>query len=159
MSLLWLFIILTTLNVIIGTIKSIATIKGSKLTAAIINALAYAVNTAVIFITAEDALNLWVKLVIVATTNFVGVYIVKLVEERRTKDKLWKIECTIPGTLTDKLHMELNRLNLPHSYITDVGRHSIFNIYAATKEQSSVTKKVLLNYDAKYFVSEGRVLD
>ena len=40
MSLLWLFILLTTLNVIIGTIKSIATIKGSKLTAAIINALA-----------------------------------------------------------------------------------------------------------------------
>ena len=41
MKLLITFIILNTLNVIIQTIKSIATVKCKKFTAAIINAVAY----------------------------------------------------------------------------------------------------------------------
>jgi uncharacterized protein YebE (UPF0316 family) len=154
-----LFIILTVLNVVVGTIKSIATIKGTKFVAAVINAIAYAINTISIVYTANDSLGMIEKISVVAITNFIGVYIVKFIEEKREKEKLWKIECTIPGKFTSELDKDLVLLNIPHSYHLDIGKYSIFNIYAATKKQSSIIKKLLLEYDAKYFVSESKILD
>ena len=154
-----LFIILTVLNVVVGTIKSIATIKGTKFVAAIINAIAYAINTISIVYTANDSLGIVEKMSIVAITNFIGVYVVKFIEEKREKEKLWKIECTIPGKLTVELDKDLALLAIPHNYHLDIGKYSIFNIYAATKEQSSIVKKLLMKYEAKYFVSESKILD
>ena len=93
-KLLITFIILNIFNVIIQTVKSIATVKCGKTAAAIINAVAYGLYTIVtVYMLCE--LDLWVKALIVAVCNLIGVYIVKLVEEESRKDKLWKVEATI----------------------------------------------------------------
>ena len=158
MKLLIIFISLTALNVIIGTIKSLVTIKGTKFWAAFINAVAYALNTAAIIYTADEHLNMWVKLIIVAALNFIGVYIVKWIEEKSTKDKLWKIECTVPEEQRRAMRQELKDADIPHRFIEDIGKYVIFNIYAATKEQSSIVKNIIKKYDVTYFVSENKVL-
>ena len=101
-----LFLLFTVLNVVIGTIKSIATIKGTKFVAAIVNAAAYGINTISIVYTADENLGLFEKITVVTITNFVGVYIVKLIEEKRSKDRLWKIECTVTASLTEELERE-----------------------------------------------------
>ena len=80
-ELLWLFIVLNVLNVIIQTVKSIATIKCGKWSAAIVNAIAYGLYTIVVVYTVCD-LNLWLKVAVVAIANLVGVYVVKLFEEK-----------------------------------------------------------------------------
>lgn len=49
MNMLLIFIALTILNVIIQTIKSIATIKCGKTVASLVNAVAYGLYTYVIF--------------------------------------------------------------------------------------------------------------
>lgn len=153
MNLLITFIILNILNVIIQTVKSIATIKCGKATAAIINAFAYGLYTIVtVYMLCE--LDLWLKAVIVALCNLVGVYVVKLIEEKSRKDKLWKIEATFDKEYLEEIH---NSVGISHSYI-DIGNHVIFNFYAENQRQSLIVKDIIQKYNGKYFVSESKVL-
>ena len=156
-TLLLTFIILNILNVIIQTVKSIATIKCKKLPAAIINAVAYGLYTIVLVYTVCD-LNMWLKAIVVAIANLIGVYVVKLIEEKKRKDRLWKVEATIPKEHTDELHYELKVRNVPHNFIEDVGQYTVFNIYCNTQKESAIARVLLNQYHAKYFVSESKTL-
>ena len=156
-NLFWIFVVLNVVNVVIQTVKSIATIKCGRVPAAVINAVAYGLYTIVVVYTVCE-LPLWLKATVVAVANLVGVYIVKLLEEKKRKDKLWKVEATIPHTNTDQLHYELKVRNIPHNFIEDVGQYTVFNIYCETQKESAIAKVVLDQYHAKYFVSESKTL-
>ena len=157
MKLLGLFIVMNVLNVIIQTIKSIATIKCGKTAAAAINALAYGLYTYIIVLTNCD-LPLLAKCLIVASANFVGVWVVKFFEEKARKDKLWKVEATVLRGYTERLHSTLDRLDIPHNYLENVGKYTLFNIFCDTQKESALAKEVLEKYNAKYFVSESKTL-
>lgn len=157
MNLLITFIILNIANVIIQTVKSIATIKCGKTAAALVNAVAYGLYTIVIVYTNAD-LNLWIKVAIVALANLIGVYVVKFIEEKKRKDMLWKVELTIPKKYTESLHFDLINGKIPHNYIENVGEWTIFNCYCATQKESAIMKKICDQYNAKYFVSETKIL-
>jgi hypothetical protein len=103
-------------------------------------------------------LPLLAKCLIVAGANFVGVYVVKLIEEKARKDKLWKVEATVPFHETVFLHQELTYELIAHNYIENVGNWSIFNIYCPTQEESRIAKQILDKHQAKYFVSESKTL-
>lgn len=156
-NLFWIFVVLNVVNVVIQTVKSIATIKCGRVPAAVINAVAYGLYTIVVVYTVCE-LPLWLKATVVAVANLVGVYIVKLLEEKKRKDKLWKVEATIPHTHTDQLHYELKVRGIPHNFIEDVGQYTVFNIYCETQKESATAKVVLDQYQAKYFVSESKTL-
>lgn len=158
MEMLIIFIVLTILNVVIQTIKSIATIKCGKLVASLVNAVAYGLYTYVIFFTSADGIDLHTKALITAFANLVGVYIVKYFEEKARKDKLWKVEATILAPLTADTAKYLKACDIPFSYIENVGKHTIFNIYCRTQTESANVKCLLEDYDAKYFVSESKTL-
>lgn len=157
MELLILFIVMNIVNVVIQTIKSIATIKCGKTVAALINALAYGLYTYIIVLTNCD-LPMLAKCLIVASANFVGVWVVKHFEEKARKDKLWKVEATILAPLTEDTAKYLKACDIPFSYIENVGKHTIFNIYCRTQAESANVKCMLEDYDAKYFVSESKTL-
>lgn len=157
MKLLWLFIILNIVNVVLQTVKSIATIKCGKAVAALINAVAYGLYTVVVVYTVCD-LDLWVKVAVVALANFIGVYVVKLIEEKARKDKLWCVQATIWQNYTESLHKNLDIANIPHNYIDNVGKYTLFNVYCETQAQSAKAKAILDMYSAKYFVSESKTL-
>lgn len=156
MKLLILFIVMNIVNVVIQTIKSIATIKCGKTAAAIVNAVAYGLYTYILILTACD-LPILTKCLIVAGANFVGVWVVKYFEEKARKDKLWKVEATIPVEVAEKVKRDLKANCLPHNYI-DIERYYLFNVYCENQEQSKVAKVVLDYYNAKYFVSESKSL-
>ena len=153
-----LFIVMSIINVIIQTVKSIATIKCGKLAAAVINAVAYGLYTYVIVLTANDNIDLLAKCFIVAGCNFVGVYVVKFFEEKARKDKLWKVEATVPASMVDPLHNALKDCGIAHNYIEGVGQYTIFNIYCPTQADSIDVREVLESKNAKYFVSESKTL-
>lgn len=156
-SLFWIFALLNVVNVVISTIKSIATIKCGKLTAAIVNAVSYGLYTVVVVYTVCE-LPLWVKVIVVAVSNFIGVYVVKILEEKARKDKLWKVEAEVKEYNTTPLHKALNARGIMHNYIEGVGRSSIFNCYCKTKKESIAVKELLNTYNATYFVSESKTL-
>ena len=158
MNMLIVFIALTILNVVIQTIKSIATIRCGKTIASLINAVAYGLYTYVIFFTSADGIDLHTKALITAFANLVGVYIVKLCEEKARKDKLWKVEATVPVANVGELSAVLEDYGLPYNCFKTSGEHRIFNIYCATQEQSKFAKLALDGHFAKYFVSESKTL-
>ncbi len=153
-KLLLIFIILNITNVIIQTIKSLVTVKCGKTAAALINAAAYGLYTVVVIYTVCE-LPLYLKALIVAICNLIGVYVVKLIEERARRDKLWKVEATIPVEIAEKVKHDLRANGLPHNYI-DIEKYYLFNVYCENQEQSKVAKVILDYYNAKYFVSENK---
>ena len=156
-QLLFIFIILNILNVIIQTVKSIATVKCGKAVAALANAIAYGLYTVVtVYMMCE--LSLGLKALIVALCNLIGVYVVKLAEEKARKDKLWKVEATVQKCYAGNLHYALKNVGLSHNYIENIGQYAVFNIYCATQKESLEAKHYLDQYKAKYFVSESKTL-
>lgn len=156
MKLLIDFIILNILNVIIQTVKSLVTVKCGKELAAIVNAIAFGLYTVVtVYMMCE--LPLGTKAFVVALCNLVGVYVVKLFEEKARKDKLWKVEVTLRPQYAEKVGSMLDELDIPYNWI-DVEKWYLFNIYCATQKESSMVKDILDKYNAKYFVTESKVL-
>lgn len=149
------FVVCNIINVIVQTVKSIATIKCGKLGASIINAVAYGFYTYIVILMVCE-LPLLTKCLVVGGCNLVGVFLVKWCEEKARKDKLWKVEATIPSEYRQALHEELKK-TIPHSYVP-IGKYTIFNLYCATQKDSQKAKEILTKYKAKYFVSESKDL-
>ena len=157
MKLLIIFIVLNIANVIIQTVKSIATIKCGKAVAALVNAVAYGLYTVVtVYMMCE--LNLGLKALIVALCNLVGVFVVKLIEEKTRKDRLWKVEATVLRGYTQSLRADLDKADIPHNYLENVGKYTLFNIFCSTQKQSAKAKEIMAKYEAKYFVTESKIL-
>ena len=156
-ELLIIFIVLNIINVIIQTIKSLATVKCGKTVAAIINAVAYGLYTVVVVYTVCD-LPLWLKVVVVGACNLVGVFVVKWAEEKARKEKLWEVRATVYEPYTESLHHDLESADIPHNYIPNIGKYTIFNIYCETQAESKRVKDLLDYHKAKYFVSESKTL-
>lgn len=159
MNMLILFIVLTIVNTIIQTVKSIATVKCGKTAAALINAFAYGLYTYVIIFTSAEGLNIHTKAIITALANLVGVYVVKLIEEKGRKDKLWRIEATFAHKENFihnlKVWAEINHIAI--NYI-DIEKYYIVNFYAPTQKESAVIKEFVTRFNGKYFVSESKTL-
>lgn len=156
-KLLITFIILNIFNVIIQTVKSIATVKCGKSVASVVNAIAYGLYTIVTVYMLCD-LDLWLKALIVALCNLVGVFVVKFFEEKARKDKLWKVEATVIPQYVGKVQEDLTEMNISHNCFKTSGEHRIFNIFCSTQKESAIVKEILNKYNAKYFVSETKNL-
>lgn len=156
-ELLITFIILSIVNVILQTIKSIATMKCGKTLAAIVNAIAFGLYTVVLVYTNCD-LPLALKAIVVALCNLVGVWLVKYGEEKARKDKLWKIEVTIPSEQAPQMIEDCKYYGFAYNYV-DIKKWYLFNFYCPTRQDTSKVKQLLKSYDAKYFVSASKVLE
>ena len=154
---LWIFILLNIANVIIQTVKSIATIKCGSWAAAIINAVAYGLYTIVVVYMNADGLGLLWKAVIIGLANLFGVYVVKQIEIKKRKDKLWKVEATVKRTLISSLDSALDKEGISHNYLLTLN-YGIFNCYCETQSESTKVKLLLEKFGAKYFVSESKIL-
>lgn len=157
MNIVILFAILSIVNVIGSTARSLITINGSKFSAGLINAAYFSFYNIMIIYTVAD-FSLAQKCIITALCNFIGVYSVKWVEELMRKDKLWKIETTITKADQEAVCDMLNRAKIPYNYIEGIGKYTIFNVFCATQDQSTAVKEILKAYNAKYFVSESKTL-
>ena len=157
-NLLFIFIILNILNVIIQTVKSIATVKCGKTTAAVVNAVAYGLYTIVtVYMMCE--LDLWLKAAIVAACNLVGVYVVKLLEEKARKDKLWKVEATFlrEQCFIDNLKIWAEINHIAFNYI-DINKYYVVNFYCPTQKESTLVHEFITRFHGKYFASESKTL-
>lgn len=153
---LTLFTILSIVNVVTSTIKSIVTIKCGKWLASLVSAAYYGYYTVVMIYTVAE-FPLWQKVVVTFGCNLVGVFIVKYIEEKSRKDKLWKIEVTVPKAEVQKLLIDCRMGKLSYNYV-DIQKYYLFNFYCPTQAESAEVKKLLKGYNVKYFVSESKNL-
>ena len=155
-ELLITFIILSIINVIFSTVRSIVTIKGNKMTASFISGGYFAFYNIMLLYTVAD-FPMWQKCIITFVCNVIGVFIVKFIEEKSRKDKLWKVEATIPRAEASLLINYLENSELSYNYV-DINKYYLFNFYCPTQKESASVKELLDNFHAKYFVSESKTL-
>ncbi len=158
MAFLLTFIALSIINVIFSTIRSITTIKGGKAVASFISGGYFAFYNIMLIYTVAD-FPMWEKCLITFVCNVIGVYVVKLAEEKMRKDKLWKVEFTVHADQETAVKHFLSGAKIPFNCLCDAtGNYAIFNIYCATQKESSSIKELAQKFDAKYFVTETKNL-
>ena len=150
-----LFIVLNIANVVIQTVKSIATIKCGKTVAAVINAVAYGLYTYVVFFTASDGMDLHIKAIITAVANLVGVWVVKYVEEKKAKEKLWKIELAVPEYRAEATEQCIIQYEIPYNNMR-VGSWVMFNCYCYTQKQSAEMADIAKRMNGKISAYESK---
>lgn len=148
------FFLCSLVNVMLSTCKTVLTVKASKGAATLINACTYGFYAIVVKQLASFDLIYTVSITII--TNIIGVYASLWILEKFSKDKLWKIEVTIPTQYLELVDMEL--AEIPHSYIYISDKHTLFNFYCSTQKESKEVKEIVNRYNAKYFVAESKVL-
>lgn len=159
MDVLLIYLILQIINVILSTIKSIVTIKGPKLLAAIMNALSYSVNIIVVIYTVMN-FSLWIKILITAGTNFAGTYLGIYITEKLRKDRLWEIKATvrtIDEYLAIKHELKLQSDIKYNSMTLDDNQGYLFYVYAKTKQQSKIIREILWRNNADTIATEQTV--
>ena len=149
-----IFAIATIVNVTLSTIRSICTIKCGKWLSAISNAICYGFYPLIVMLTAKDTVTIWVNMAITAVANFICVWLIKLVEEKAKKDKLWKIEVAVPCVKTVEFH---HLLNIPHNYM-QVGEWTMFNCYCNTQNDSKTVVELAKKYNGKISAYESKPL-
>ena len=156
MNLLITFIVLSIVNVILQTVKSICTVKCGKGVAALVNAIAFGLYTVVIVYTNAD-FPLWEKVLITSLVNLVGVYIVKLIEEKMRKDKLWLVKITIPNEKSEKVFQELEKNNISYSKIS-LDKYNVFDCYCNTQVETQIVTNICKANNGKMFASENKLI-
>ena len=157
-NLLVVFILLNIANVIIQTVKSIATLKCGPGVAAIVNAVAFGLYTIVTVYLMCD-LDLFLKAGIVAMCNLVGVYVVKWCEVKARKDKLWKVEATFrhDENIIADLKEWANEKGIGYKY-NDIVKYYEIDFYSHTQAESALIRDFIKKHNGKYFVSESKTL-
>lgn len=158
MNAIIIFAIATVVNVTLSTVRSICTIKGGKWISAITNAICYGFYPLIVMLTAKGTVDIVVNMAITAIANFICVWIIKFVEEKARKDKLWKVEATVLRGWTRDLHKALVEAEIPHNYLENVGKYTLFNIFCEKQSDSAKAKEILNKFEAKYFVTESKNL-
>lgn len=145
-----IFVVLNVVNVILQTVKSLLTNKGGKWSASIMNAVAYGLYT-VVLVYMSCELSTIAKALIVGGCNLIGVYIVKSLEEKTAKRRIYKIEFTVDSITRDIM---LTAEKLTHYNYINVGDMTIFNFYVEKKDLKTV-KGIITKYNGKYIITEG----
>lgn len=154
MNVLIIFTILTIANVMLSTIKSIVTVKCGKTISALVNALYYGFYNIVLIVTVAD-FSLYYKVFITFGCNLVGVFLVKWLEEKASKDKLWKLDVTVPTEHTLTIDKELK--NIPHNYITISPKYTVFHFYCEHQKDTKTVVEYTKQFNARYFASENKI--
>lgn len=156
MNMLILFSLLTIVNVVFSTIKSIVTIKSGKTVAALISAGYYGYYNIVLIYTVAD-FPLWQKVVVTFLANLIGVWIVKWGEEKARKDKLWLVKITIPVNYSDIIKKELNNNNISFTYY-DINKYFVFDCFCENQKDTKIVSTLCKKYQGKIFATENKIL-
>ena len=154
MKMLILFIIATIVNVTLSTIRSICTIKCGKWVSALTNAICYGFYPLIVMLTAKDTVSIIANMAITALANFVCVWVIKYIEEKAKKDKLWKVEVAVPKEYENALHFDLRIL--PHNFV-EVGSWVMFNCYCENQKETQMVIDIAKQYKGKISAYESRL--
>lgn len=149
-----IFLAASILNVVLNTIKSIVTVKGSTFSAAMMNAIAFGFYTCIVKMISTVDLVISVPLTMLA--NIIGVYFAKWFLNLFKKDKLWRISCTIPahkGINLDAIIQKLNEYNIGYT-LFDYNKGNIIDIFSKSQGESTLIKEIIDENKIKYTVYE-----
>lgn len=149
-----IFFLLNLINVMLSTVKSVLTVKASRLIATLINALAYGYYTIII----KQISNSSIEMVVVVTivTNLIGVYTSLWLLDKFKKDKVWKISVICYPDLAVILGKQLEIHDIGYNTYeinTKFGQSIEMDIFSKNQNESKIIKG-LIGSKYKYNITE-----
>ena len=152
MKLILIFICLNLINVCLQTANHIITVKSNKFFASFFNALTFGIYTVVLVYMTCD-LSLWLKVIVVAGCNLVGAFIVKSIEEKTQKEKVYKIEISIPKLYIEEFKKELDFYGISYNIFSINYQYAEANCYCNTVDEKEQVLSTAKKFNAKYFIT------
>ena len=107
-------------------------------------------------LTAQGTVDILVNMAITAITNFICVWIIKFVEEKARKDKLWLVKITVKPNYLEAIKTELKNKNVSFTYY-NVEKYIVFDTYCETQAQTIFVTDICKKYDGKMFATENKL--
>lgn len=151
-----IFFIITLINVILSTVKSILTVKASRGIATLINAITYGFYAVVV----KQMTTVDTTTVVIATVicNLIGVYFSMWLLDKFKRDVLWKITMIPKVDNADRLREQLIQNGLGFNVYpinTKYGSQTAFDVFSESQEESRVVKNILQEIGTiKYHILE-----
>ena len=147
-----IFTVCSLVNVILSTMKTILTVRSTKVVASIINAVTYGFYAIVVKQLAS--LDLTVTVIITIATNLIGVYISMWIMDKMKKDCLWKISVTTKDkSIVKKIeNFDIEYTMSPIQYKKET--YYSIEIFSKNQKDSSIIKNILNEYKVKYNITE-----
>lgn len=149
-----LFFVLNLINVVLGTMRSILTVKATPTVAMLINTVSYTFYAGIVKMVSGQ--SMWVVLTATAVTNIIGVYIAKWIVAKMTKDKLWLVKLTVPYGYSGLVEQNLKNANIPYNYV-DVGKYTTFECYCEKQADTTKVLDIAKECDGKVFATENKL--
>lgn len=157
-----LFFLISVINVILSTIKSLCTVRYGRGIVILMNVLAYGFYTIVVKQVSD--LPLLITVLGTMAANAIGVWASYIILDKFQKDRLWLVQMTVKCDCQEGVEhyaeMVSNRLEkvaVPHNYSL-AGKHIVFNCYCETQEQTTKVKDLGTTLNAKFSAFESKVL-
>ena len=148
-----LFFVLNLINVILGTMRSILTVKSTPFVSMVINTVSYTFYSGIVKLVSGQ--NMAVVLITTALTNIIGVYVAQFILNKTKKDRLWRITATVKSNKSEDVANALEQYNISYDEQATIGNEiAIFDIFSKTQDESALIKKLLVKNNAKYHVIE-----
>lgn len=147
-----LFFVLNLINVVLGTMRSILTVKSTPFVSMVINTVSYTFYSGIVKLVSGQ--DMAVVLITTALTNIIGVYIARFILDKCRKDKLWRITATIPNSIDSGMITEKLKTKDIKSVVYVGEGVKLIDIYSKTQGESIVVKEILEPLKVKYSVVE-----
>lgn len=151
-----IFLALSIVNVIGSTFRSLVTIKGNKYVASLANAIYFAFYNIVLIYTTME-FSLITKCLITFATNLIGVFIVKVIEEKSKKDKLWLVKMTCSETMSEKAKSILTANEISYSCYTIQNGNICFDCFCNTQKDTATVLNLAKVIKGKTFATENKL--
>lgn len=147
-----IFTVCSLVNVILSTMKTILTVRSTKVVASIINAVTYGFYAIVVKQLAS--LDLTVTVIVTIATNLIGVYLSMWLMDKMKKDCLWKISITTKDkSIVKKIeNFDIEYTMSPIQYKKEI--YYSIEIFSKNQKDSTIIKNILNEYKVKYNVTE-----
>ena len=147
-----IFTVCSLVNVILSTMKTILTVRSTKIVASVINAVTYGFYAIVVKQLAS--LDLTVTVIVTIATNLIGVYLSMWLMDKMKKDCLWKISVTTKNkSIAKKIeNFDIEYTISPIQYKNET--YYSIEIFSKNQKDSSIIKNILNEYKVKYNVTE-----
>ena len=147
-----IFTVCSLVNVILSTMKTILTVRSTKVVASVINAVTYGFYAIVVKQLAS--LDLTVTVIVTIATNLIGVYLSMWLMDKMKKDCLWKISITTKDkSIVKKIeNFDIEYTLSPIQYKKET--YYSIEIFSKNQKDSTIIKNILNEYKVKYNVTE-----
>ena len=147
-----IFTVCSLVNVILSTMKTILTVRSTKVVASVVNAVTYGFYAIVVKQLAS--LDLTVTVIVTIATNLIGVYLSMWLMDKMKKDCLWKISITTKDkSIVKKIeNFDIEYTMSPIQYKKEI--YYSIEIFSKNQKDSTIIKNILNEYKVKYNVTE-----